>query len=167
PQRRRVQEAPRRNQQGCLQRATCGATPVRKLISNDRPPSSGIVAAPYQSALGWVVAASLFLLPLVCDPSGYDAFRYPKFLLFRLTAILIAAILITAALFGKLDVRRLIRKRSRIVMLAAEALLFFVAAWIAVRDSRLNQVIAAPFAAGVINALVAVVQRTNVWSGFP
>jgi len=139
------------------------------------------------------VAASLFLLPLVCDPSGYDAFRYPKFLLFRLTAILIAAILITAALFGKLDVRRLIRKRSRIVMLAAvvlwsvittmlstnrlvsyrtfectaEALLFFVAAWIAVRDSTLNQVIAAPFAAGVINAIVAVVQRTNVWSVFP
>lgn len=140
-----------------------------------------------------MVGLSLFIVPVICSASAHDAFRYPKLLVFRGTAILIAAIFVTAAIWNGVRWRALIRDRAvpilgasivlwsviatllstnrmlsvRALEYTLEALLFFCAASVAVTGRRAGQVMIAPMAAGIVNSLLAISQATNWWNPFP
>jgi len=148
---------------------------------------------PYAVAVRWVIGLSLVFVPLFCSPTAHDAFRYPKTLLFRAAAIMIVAILATAAIWGRVRWRELVRDRAIAILPIAivlwtaittllstnrplsirsfeytvEAVIFFFGAWIAVSGRRVGQVLMPPMIAGVINALLAISQAADWWNPFP
>ena len=141
----------------------------------------------------WVAGLSLLLVPLVCSPAGHDAFRYPKTLLFRATAIAIAAIFATAAVWGRVQWREIVSDRTIAIVVAAivlwaaittllstnrplsirsfeytiEAVIFFFGASVAICGRRLDQVLMPSMIAGGVNALLAIAQATDWWNPFP
>lgn len=148
---------------------------------------------PFSRYLRRILAAAVFLLPLVYCSTAVDAFRYPKLLLLRATAIVLLAFFATAALWG--GFRRIgeaARDRRVEIVVAligvwaivttavstnhllslsaleytGEALLFFAAAWIAADGAQIEQLLIPAFAAGVLNALLAILQATALWNPF-
>jgi len=135
----------------------------------------------------------LLVLPLIFDPHGNDVFRYPKELALRVTVLLSLGIFATALSIGRLHMARAGLPRSvtlvcilivvwgvtttllstnrplsaRALEYTLEALLFFLAAWMALSDVTLNQCIAAPLISGLFNAVIGTLQAFNIWNPFP
>jgi O-antigen ligase len=147
---------------------------------------------PFAKALRAVVAATVFLLPLLCIPASYDAFRYPKELLFRGVAIVIVAIFAIAAVWKGIRWNAIVRHRAVGILALAiaiwvivttalstnrllsvhaleytfEALIFFAGAWVATAGLTMRRLVAPAAAAGVVNALLAISQATAFWNPF-
>jgi O-antigen ligase len=147
---------------------------------------------PFARVLRGVIAAAVFLIPLICSPSSFDSFRFPKELLFRGVAIIIVAIFAIAAVWNGIERPALARHRAVLIVIAAivfwtlvttalstnrllsvraleytlDALIFFGGVWVATSELGIRQLIAPAFAGGVVNALLAIAQATTFWNPF-
>lgn len=153
---------------------------------------SGDTTPSVADRLSWaVVAATTVLLPLAMSPTGKDAFRLPKQILFETSALLliaiaacavvlrarltmllwprtvtwiVAAVLTWTVVTTLLSTNRLLSAFSALTVVAAIAL--FAATLNGLASDRPLLVIYLLLVPAVINAMVAILQRTQIWSPF-
>jgi O-antigen ligase len=141
--------------------------------------------------LGAIACAAVFLIPLIFDPRSYDVFRLPKLLLLQATGLLLVGGTTFAIVLGKLPLDSLLAKKRKksdlllaalvgwsavcavfsahrptsfyaLVTIVSCAALFLVTRMASRRWSTLA--LAAVLAPASINAIVAVLQETRVWT---
>jgi putative inorganic carbon (HCO3(-)) transporter len=135
-----------------------------------------------------VSIAALGLIPVLIDRAGYDPWRLPKEILFRASAIVGALLLVLATLARQVNWRRLQRQKSIALLLGAivvwaivttalssnrtlsvDALVTTVASAILFLLFYFSfetkpQVFAVLLAGAVINAVIVVLQRFDIWN---
>ena len=141
----------------------------------------------------WVVGLFAILIPLFCQPSGYNAFRLPKEVLLRAEAILIVAsfatvclrdglrsfvevlpprpvwlLLIAIALWSVIALAFSTNRPLSLIALGytAAAIIVFLGSFAAFRLRRLQPVMSVVLIGAVPNAILAVSQATSLWNPF-
>ncbi|HXH37635.1 MAG TPA: O-antigen ligase family protein [Thermoanaerobaculia bacterium] len=163
---------------------------MRAVASRKPPPAVEVPS----TALRWltpVIAAGALLVPLVMSMSGEEVFRYPKELFLRLEVVVVAVLLLSLALLGRLDLPRISLRQKWVAITVLicgwtvltalvstnrfvsipptvrvlEYALLFVVTVLIVRDRAL------PFAGllvapAIVNAVIYLLQELDVWSPF-
>ncbi|HKB79922.1 MAG TPA: O-antigen ligase family protein, partial [Thermoanaerobaculia bacterium] len=145
-----------------------------------------------QRVLWWIAAAFVVVIPLYVSPRADDVFRLPKELLLRAEGILIVAVVaasviwqprefrdflfdrvtglgVAACAFATVIATALSTNRAISAISAAYVLSCIVAFWgvyIGAAGRSLTAVVVVGSAAGIVNALIAIVQRLGWWNPF-
>lgn len=162
------------------------------MASFRRPGGHDSPASLWERLLRLTVASSLVALPLVFAPHGEDTFRLPKELVFRIEAILLAALLVSGTLLRQIDWSPLLRRRHVATLLLATliwsgiatlfstnraisltalayglaAIVVFAGAFLAADHRSARLLLMAALAGSGLNAVVAVMQATGAFEPF-
>jgi O-antigen ligase len=139
----------------------------------------------------WLVLATTLFLPLIVQTAGKDAFRLPRELALIAAAVILAAVIVCTAILGHASGRNVRWDRWTAViaaaalmwsattaivsanialsvsalLYAAAALVLFVASYQAMQN-RSAMALALVLLPAVVNAIVAVLQRLDLWTPF-
>lgn len=140
----------------------------------------------------WIVAVSLFAIPLVIDPFAKDIFRFPKEMIFRASAIVLASLFGLRWISSRLSLGRIAFRDSAVLIplaivgwtvittitstnrrLSEESLItvicsviFFFGSRLAIQGNPSMRALDVVLPAAVINAMLAIAQEFRLWQPF-